>query len=1298
MPQLQKPIYLDEDTSEEVSSIYLDDSGEPLDVGVKEQPESGLMKAWHTASAPLTEAPSRFARQVSQYINPGSETKGLRGVGSAYIEGLGDVISGLSSPLNLGLAGLTGGSSMVARAGLPNIARNLGIGAKILSAPVAAEGAVNLAQAEDIPQAAMGALELGGGILGMRARLPQVADAAISPTPPTIPEVKPTTNDILAGIVNEARKGPERRIAQEPVLVERRKPYTIDETNPDAVALEKARKGIEQGENIPFIGKEQLSIEAPSAEITPQPDITLPRVVYIKQPTKALVESLKEQGYIPSGVNEQGYPKMVRSLEPELPEPARTSEGGIKIGADVESLGKVLGSSLYSGDISTIATKELVQNSLDAIRHLDESGEIKVNIDSIKKTIEVSDNGNGLTRSEIETIFTDLGSSGKRADESAVGGFGLAKAAPLLGGEHVIVRSVARDSKTGKLMATSFSGTPDDLLHGVQLEHINVPEGTPTGTTVKVKVPEKASFYGADQFVRNVATYSDIKSQIKLKSYKGEENISAIRKPGKVLADLPGESADTRLTVPLDAKYGERSIINLILSNKGMFQGEKRLYLPQEVRNLPDKIIVDISSKVPEGHPDYPFTANRESLRGTVDDLVTQYIDENLVKPTISKQMGETVRIYNEMGFIRTKGERDLYYYDPKGKFSPEELTQIVQHPIMEEIGNTMHDIIDDTLLSLGKIDLMEQLEKVGFIFDERMRGLNVPNPGQKKAAVLVNPLQLMSSRAPDEAAAGFVHTTLHELAHLQVGKHNEDFTIHLGDVYEKFGASKAVAAQRRFQELVTGPDGNYNPEIQSILQRYNESRWRTGTTEDLLTGTGIGAKIKAGSEEAISEGDKSTRNRITLPPIINLKEPNEEITRLLLARGYKQTGPKKWELKPESGSTGKASKLREAYNLPRGLTTAFDISAPLRQGLPLITRKEWWKAWPEMVRAYDNEGAYKRILSKIEEKPLFQRNIRVKGESEAKSFAELAGLQLTDLKSLSSREEAIMSNWAEKVPGVRASNRAYTAFLNKLRADTFESLINDAEGMNLNPKADLLLSKEIAGFVNNSTGRGSLGALERHSKALTDLLFSPRLIASRVQMLNPVNYTMANPFVRKQYLKAMLSTSGAWMTVASLGYMMGGDVSLDTNSADFGKIRFGNTRLDPAGGFQQYLVLMSRLLQGKYTSSTSGREYELGQGFTAPTRVDVATDFAANKLHPVLKFGYDLFNASTNRPFYLGDKIAKMFAPMVAADIIELAKEDPILAAILGPLVASGMGTQSYGDKGQGSSIVPQEYDVAIP
>src|SRR5690606_29468999 len=89
------------------------------------------------------------------------------------------------------------------------------------------------------------------------------------------------------------------------------------------------------------------------------------------------------------------------------------------------------------------------------------------------------------------------------------------------------------------------------------------------------------------------------------------------------------------------------------------------------------------------------------------------------------------------------------------------------------------------------------------------------------------------------------------------------------------------------------------------------------------------------------------------------------------------------------------------------------------------------------------------------------------------------SGLAFTHLgDQLSGREEAFMSRQADKIPGVKRSERAYTGFLNKLRADTFDSIVTKAKEAGIDVEADPDGLKTLARFVNNATGRGDLGSL----------------------------------------------------------------------------------------------------------------------------------------------------------------------------------------------------------------------------
>ena len=225
--------------------------------------------------------------------------------------------------------------------------------------------------------------------------------------------------------------------------------------------------------------------------------------------------------------------------------------------------------------------------------------------------------------------------------------------------------------------------------------------------------------------------------------------------------------------------------------------------------------------------------------------------------------------------------------------------------------------------------------------------------------------------------------------------------------------------------------------------------------------------------------------------------------------------------------------------------------------------------------------------------------------------------LDLMELDSaLSLREEKMIgAGPLEKIPVVgkmvRASNRAYTGGLNKIRMDVFDKLVSKWEKIGINPlskdpKTVRLISK-TARFVNNITGRGSLGKTFSESAVLLNAaFFSPRLAFSRATLLNPLYYITLPKHLRAEAMKTALSFIGAGTVVLSgLKLALGDkiDVEKDSISADFMKVKVGKTRIDPWGGFQQYVRFLAQLATGKTKSTTTGKVKKLGEGYRADTR-----------------------------------------------------------------------------------------------
>lgn len=368
------------------------------------------------------------------------------------------------------------------------------------------------------------------------------------------------------------------------------------------------------------------------------------------------------------------------------------------------------------------------------------------------------------------------------------------------------------------------------------------------------------------------------------------------------------------------------------------------------------------------------------------------------------------------------------------------------------------------------------------------------------------------------------------------------------------------------------------------------------------------------------------------------------------------------------------------ALNLPRSVMASVDYSAPLRQGVFVLPKQfithpiRTTKTLVQMFKASMSEKEFGKMMQSIKDTPTYQLKVDNK-------------LALTDLgTSLSTREEAFMSKLAEKIPLVKPSARAYTGFLNKLRSDLFDDLYNTAvrEGKVAN---NAKLVSDIANFVNTSTGRGSLPTMfERMAPTLNAAFFSPRLMASRVNLLNPVYYAKLDPFVRKEAIKNLVSVVGTGLSVLTLAKLNGLEVGTNPTSADFGKIKTGTTRYDIWGGFQQYVKLFAQLATGKLTSTTTGLTYDLNEeGKYRPiTRMDIIARFFAQKQAPIVSFAAMLLSGETQmgeKPNYPAE-VANRFIPMVIADMYDLYRDGGLNNTILGTPAIFGVGLQTYGEK----------------
>ena len=89
----------------------------------------------------------------------------------------------------------------------------------------------------------------------------------------------------------------------------------------------------------------------------------------------------------------------------------------------------LLGQSMYSNPHPVILVRELLQNAVDACQSTGRLPEVRVNLASEPRytTVTIEDNGIGMDKSTLESVFLKIGASLKPG--GAIGGFGIAKVA-----------------------------------------------------------------------------------------------------------------------------------------------------------------------------------------------------------------------------------------------------------------------------------------------------------------------------------------------------------------------------------------------------------------------------------------------------------------------------------------------------------------------------------------------------------------------------------------------------------------------------------------------------------------------------------------------------------------------------------------------------------------------------------------------------------------------------------------------------------------------------------------------------
>ena len=413
-----------------------------------------------------------------------------------------------------------------------------------------------------------------------------------------------------------------------------------------------------------------------------------------------------------------------------------------------------------------------------------------------------------------------------------------------------------------------------------------------------------------------------------------------------------------------------------------------------------------------------------------------------------------------------------------------------------------------------------------------------------------------------------------------------------------------------------------------------------------------------------------------------------------------------------------------EVLNTWRAFKSSYDLGWHLRQGALLMANnpKEWAQTWGPAIKALRNEEVASAFEHQLLKDPIIQKLI------DSGTFYAKRGLEPGARESQAA--EQYVSTWASKIPGVPASERAFTVAGNATRwmagkeiaerwmgikkgnigsrtIDRIFGITDDVRGSDLTDQEWQDLSK----LLNYATGRGP--SVDRWSPAtaafLNRMFYSFRLQTSRFAM--PLMLFNRSARVRKEAARMLSRYVGLVTAVLGLFWATPGvRVELNPKSNDFGKLQIGRTSIDVTAGYGMLFRAITQI--GLRQRKANGEIREVNPGKSLSMHVfEELKKFYRTKASPGVGFGWTQVTGAD----FLGRKvkysptgitnIVMREMPMFPMDILEGLEMDSVENirksindfargdGVTRRLVQSGM--SGIGAGGFGTSTYPQAEDI---